>query len=76
MTKEDIINEYIPFMVKLALRKGAPPKGEKELTQFSQELGKHVIERVENPVKVPRIITESERELKRSVYVKDSKRIN
>lgn len=49
MTKEYIINEYIPFMVKYALEHGKPyPKGEKELIQFSQELGKHVIDRYED----------------------------
>lgn len=46
MTKEDIINEYIPFMVKRVLKECEPPKNEKELIQFSQELGRHVIERV------------------------------
>lgn len=73
MTKEDIINEYIPFMVKEMLKKAKPPKGEKKLIEYSQTLGKELLDRIMFDAK---IITESEQKAKDRSNIKQSTRLN
>ena len=45
---EDIINDYIPTIVKLVLNKTHAPENEKELIEFCQEVGKGVLKQAEN----------------------------
>lgn len=43
----ELIKTYIPFIVNTIMKKTEPPKDIKELIQFSQEIAKKVMLRIE-----------------------------
>ena len=46
MSRDQIIKEYVPFMVKEILKKTDPPKDEKNLIEYSQALVTQILDRV------------------------------